>query len=98
MEIDADGPVWLGTGCAIAVPYKTEDPEWYLEKFGELGMDNVFVREDNGIRTSKIQLRVSDFYQEGTKVYSIGAQAFWLDGFYGNWVEGLGDIVWETKI
>ena len=61
-------------------------------------MDNVFVREDNGIRTSKIQIRVKDFYTEGTTVYSIGAQAFWLDGFYGNWVEGLGDIFWENKI
>ena len=73
VEIDADGPVWLGTGCAIVVPYKTDDPEWYKEKFAELGMDNVLVREDNGVRTSKVEVKVKDFYQDGVNVYSIGA-------------------------
>ena len=43
-------------------------------------------------------MRVKDFYEEGTQVYSIGSQAFWLDDFYGQWVEGLGDVVWETKV
>ena len=54
VEIDATGPVWLGFGCVIACAYKTDDPEWYLEKHVGLATDNLYVKEDSGIRTIEV--------------------------------------------